>query len=184
MSKEPAVVQHELRNVEDKNIASCSRLSGNVNKNNIYISEDYKHTSNRDPHITIIGPAHTKYSHTKSINHCKRPKRKNIAKNQVNVSQLSRNHKHNKVRHRNVFRTMNTTTLTATNKPNKQHQDESDVDSICSTCSSSSSNCDDGYELPVRRHYGGVRVSYIPNDSLACIRQQKQINSSKNCIIS
>lgn len=39
----------------------------------------------------------------------------------------------------------------------------------CSTCSSSSSDSDDpyAYQLPPRRAYGGVRISYVPNDRLA-----------------
>lgn len=52
---------------------------------------------------------------------------------------------------------------------------DSDSNSICSTCSSSSSSGDDRlYELPQRRHYGGVRVSYVPNDALAIARKQQQ----------
>lgn len=69
--------------------------------------------------------------------------------------------------------------------------DESDdASSVCSTCSSSSSSTDDhAYQLPQRRHYGGVRVSYVPNDALACARQRKQQSTetekdNKNCIIS
>ncbi|PNF21818.1 hypothetical protein B7P43_G08458 [Cryptotermes secundus] len=48
-----------------------------------------------------------------------------------------------------------------------------DVDSYCSTCSSSSSSDDYAYELPPRRAYGGVRISYVPNDALACARRQQ-----------
>lgn len=64
-----------------------------------------------------------------------------------------------------------------------------DASSVCSTCSSSSSSTDDHvYQLPQRRHYGGVRVSYVPNDALACARQRKQQTETekdnKNCIIS
>nr|XP_040570254.1 LOW QUALITY PROTEIN: protein prickle-like [Lepeophtheirus salmonis] len=43
-------------------------------------------------------------------------------------------------------------------------------DAYCSTCSDSSSDSDDdpyAYELPPRRAYGGVRISYVPNDRLA-----------------
>ncbi|KAJ6643580.1 Protein espinas [Pseudolycoriella hygida] len=71
-----------------------------------------------------------------------------------------------------------------------KNDDESDASSICSTCSSSSSSTDDlAYELPQRRHYGGVRVSYVPNDALACARKRKQQldggdKDNKNCIIS
>merc|ERR1719360_428841 len=40
---------------------------------------------------------------------------------------------------------------------------------LCSTCSSSSSDSDDpyAYQLPPRRAYGGVRISYVPNDRFA-----------------
>ena len=42
-------------------------------------------------------------------------------------------------------------------------------DDECSTCSSSSSDSDDpyAYQLPPRKAYGGVRVSYVPNDRRA-----------------
>ncbi|XP_045135160.1 prickle planar cell polarity protein 3-like isoform X2 [Portunus trituberculatus] len=46
-----------------------------------------------------------------------------------------------------------------------------DTESVCSTCSSSSSDEFD-YELPPRRAYGGVRISYVPNDALAYARRQ------------
>ena len=74
--------------------------------------------------------------------------------------------------------------------------DEEDRHSVCSTCSSSSSSGDELYELPQRRHYGGVRVSYVPNDALAIARKQQQQrgpgtpsatgdeHKDKNCIIS
>jgi len=46
---------------------------------------------------------------------------------------------------------------------------EDDERSECSTCSSSSSDSDDpyAYQLPPRRAYGGVRISYVPNDRFA-----------------
>lgn len=72
----------------------------------------------------------------------------------------------------------------------RQHDDDdSDASSVCSTCSSSSSSADDHvYQLPQRRHYGGVRVSYVPNDAIACARKRKQETDgekdNKNCIIS
>lgn len=71
-----------------------------------------------------------------------------------------------------------------------KNDDDSDASSVCSTCSSSSSSTDDlAYQLPTRRHYGGVRVSYVPNDALACARKRKQQldgcdKDNKNCIIS
>lgn len=79
--------------------------------------------------------------------------------------------------------------------PSRAHDD--DADSYCSTCSSSSSSDDLDYQLPPRRAYGGVRISYVPNDALACARRRqaagqkspsKKGNSidekDKNCIIS
>ena len=74
---------------------------------------------------------------------------------------------------------------------------EWDNESICSTCSSSSSDEFD-YELPPRRAYGGVRISYVPNDALAYARRQANttqgpsspssrkrfLEKEKNCIIS
>lgn len=73
--------------------------------------------------------------------------------------------------------------------------DNDDAVSYCSTCSSSSSSDDLAYQLPPRRAYGGVRISYVPNDALACARRKqasrpksplkKQIDEKdKNCIIS
>uniref|UniRef100_B4MPX6 Protein espinas n=2 Tax=Drosophila willistoni TaxID=7260 RepID=B4MPX6_DROWI len=58
--------------------------------------------------------------------------------------------------------------------------DNCDVASICSTCSSSSSSDMDDYvyRLPARKHYGGVRVAYVPNDALAYERKKKLAQSS------
>nr|XP_018895969.1 PREDICTED: protein prickle-like [Bemisia tabaci] len=73
---------------------------------------------------------------------------------------------------------------------------EYDSDSYCSTCSSSSSSDDlTVYQLPQRRAYGGVRISYVPNDTLACAKRQQSMANSpisplkkkqddKSCIIS
>lgn len=73
----------------------------------------------------------------------------------------------------------------------RQHNNDQDSDasSNCSTCSSSSSSSEDYlYQLPTRRHYGGVRVSYVPNDALAYDRKRMQkpdpMDKDKNCIIS
>lgn len=72
----------------------------------------------------------------------------------------------------------------------EDNDEDSDASSVCSTCSSSSSSTDDhAYQLPQRRHYGGVRVSYVPNDAIACARKRKQQidgndKDNKNCIIS
>jgi len=55
--------------------------------------------------------------------------------------------------------------------------------SVCSTCSSSSSDDDDyPYHLPPRRQYGGVRISYVPNDAvaLAAARSQQQQQQQRN----
>lgn len=62
-------------------------------------------------------------------------------------------------------------------------------DDDCSSCSSSSSD-DFPYELPQRRAYGGVRISYVSSDALAVAKQRTRTNSAekknpdKNCIIS
>lgn len=83
-------------------------------------------------------------------------------------------------------------TPTSPHEPNVEDGD-SDASSVCSTCSSSSSSCDDrAYQLPQRRHYGGVRVSYVPNDAVACARNHHRHNKeasvdqkeNKNCLIS
>ncbi|KAH1007392.1 hypothetical protein HUJ04_004632 [Dendroctonus ponderosae] len=76
------------------------------------------------------------------------------------------------------------------------HRDD-DSNSYCSTCSSSSSSDDLDYQLPPRRAYGGVRISYVPNDALAIARRRQQASPKspskskaplderdKNCIIS
>ncbi|CAD7013450.1 unnamed protein product [Ceratitis capitata] len=70
-------------------------------------------------------------------------------------------------------------------------EESDDASSVCSTCSSSSSSSEDYmmmYQLPQRRHYGGVRVSYVPNDALAYDRKRKpsaeMSDKDKNCIIS
>lgn len=70
-----------------------------------------------------------------------------------------------------------------------------DTSSTCSTCSSSSSSDEESiYQLPPRRAYGGVRLSYVPNDALAAARQRQQLQPQskvqkkpavdKNCTIS
>ncbi|XP_018320218.1 protein prickle isoform X2 [Agrilus planipennis] len=77
-------------------------------------------------------------------------------------------------------------------------QEDDDASSYCSTCSSSSSSDDLDYQLPPRRAYGGVRISYVPNDALACARRRQQAvagqrspskkttidDKDKNCTIS
>ncbi|CAH1127461.1 unnamed protein product [Ceutorhynchus assimilis] len=86
--------------------------------------------------------------------------------------------------------------MASTSRHNSHHRDD-DSDSYCSTCSSSSSSDDLDYQLPPRRAYGGVRISYVPNDALAIARRRQQANpkspsrsklaiddKDKNCIIS
>lgn len=79
-------------------------------------------------------------------------------------------------------------------RPDSRH-DHDDTESYCSTCSSSSSSDDmSAYQLPPRRAYGGVRISYVPNDAFAIARQRQQTSSmkspskktvdDKNCVIS
>jgi len=65
---------------------------------------------------------------------------------------------------------------------NRRHYNcefDEDDDDRCSTCSSSSSDSDDpyAYQLPPRKAYGGVRLSYVPNDRIklhARAQQQQQ----------
>ena len=78
----------------------------------------------------------------------------------------------------------------------ESHYQHNDNDR-CSTCSSSSSE-DDPYELPPRRAYGGVRISYVSNDALAVARQRsgalqssgtkslrrRRKHDDKNCLVS
>lgn len=71
-------------------------------------------------------------------------------------------------------------------EPTKKCARDDDASSYCSTCSSSSSSAE-SYSLPTRRAYGGVRISYVPNDAVACARRERQRKSAqqdKNCIIS
>ncbi|XP_033224014.1 protein prickle-like isoform X3 [Belonocnema kinseyi] len=54
-----------------------------------------------------------------------------------------------------------------------------DEESCCSTCSTSSSSDEaTAYTLPPRRAYGGVRISYVPNDAVACARRRAPPGSS------
>lgn len=83
----------------------------------------------------------------------------------------------------------------ASSSSSRHHDD--DAESYCSTCSSSSSSDDLDYQLPPRRAYGGVRISYVPNDALACARRRQAAggpkspnkksaldDKDKNCVIS
>ncbi|XP_067001131.2 protein prickle [Anabrus simplex] len=90
----------------------------------------------------------------------------------------------------------------SSSRESEPNRDRDDADSYCSTCSSSSSSDEYAYELPPRRAYGGVRISYVPNDALACARRQQTAaaglsgprsptkkpgtgeDKDKNCIIS
>ncbi|XP_059476273.1 protein prickle-like isoform X2 [Neocloeon triangulifer] len=57
--------------------------------------------------------------------------------------------------------------------------------SSCSSSSSSSSSEDEAdYSLPPRKAYGGVRISYVPNDALAVARHKNSPREDKNCLIS
>jgi len=57
--------------------------------------------------------------------------------------------------------------------------EDDDAESCCSTCSSSSSSDEAAaYALPPRRAYGGVRISYVPNDAVACARKRAPVSSS------
>lgn len=69
--------------------------------------------------------------------------------------------------------------------PKREKVREDDASSYCSTCSSSSSSAE-SYTLPTRRAYGGVRISYVPNDAVACAKRERRKNNpqDKNCIIS
>ncbi|XP_017885841.1 protein prickle-like isoform X1 [Ceratina calcarata] len=59
--------------------------------------------------------------------------------------------------------------------------DDEDVESCCSTCSSSSSSDEAAaYALPPRRAYGGVRISYVPNDAVACAKKRTPTSSTPN----
>jgi len=60
--------------------------------------------------------------------------------------------------------------------------DDFDDDDSCSTCSSSSSDSDDpyAYQLPTRKAYGGVRLSYVPNDRVKLhTRSQSQLQQQQ-----
>ena len=70
-----------------------------------------------------------------------------------------------------------------------RHRPVNDMDtvSVCSTCSSSSSDEEEdysSYRLPAARRaaYGGVRISYVPNDAmaLATARQRSQTIQSSS----
>ncbi len=68
----------------------------------------------------------------------------------------------------------------------REHYDDEDVDTLsqCSTCSSSSSSdSDDPYadQLPPRRAYGGVRISYVPNDRFAS-RAASHLNGGRSSL--
>lgn len=67
------------------------------------------------------------------------------------------------------------------NGPGVRPMDEEDeMSDDCSTCSSSSSDSDDpyAYQLPPRRAYGGVRISYVPNDRFAMSQRHATGRSS------
>ncbi|KAK9496941.1 hypothetical protein O3M35_004419 [Rhynocoris fuscipes] len=54
----------------------------------------------------------------------------------------------------------------------------SDSSDTCSTCSTSSSDDLTAYKLSPRKDTGGVRISYIPNDALACAKRKSPHGTS------
>ncbi|XP_036141925.1 protein espinas isoform X2 [Monomorium pharaonis] len=70
---------------------------------------------------------------------------------------------------------------TAGTSRSRMDGEDDDAESCCSTCSSSSSSDEAAaYALPPRRAYGGVRISYVPNDAVACARKRAPASSSPN----
>ncbi|XP_014474870.1 PREDICTED: protein prickle-like isoform X1 [Dinoponera quadriceps] len=70
---------------------------------------------------------------------------------------------------------------TAGTSRSRMDGEDDDVESCCSTCSSSSSSDEAAaYALPPRRAYGGVRISYVPNDAVACARKRAPASSSSS----
>ncbi|XP_076623297.1 uncharacterized protein LOC143342877 isoform X2 [Colletes latitarsis] len=68
---------------------------------------------------------------------------------------------------------------TAGSSKSRMDGEDEDAESCCSTCSSSSSSDEAAaYALPPRRAYGGVRISYVPNDAVACARKRGPTSSS------
>merc|ERR1712029_1011168 len=59
-------------------------------------------------------------------------------------------------------------------------------DDVCSTCSSSSSDSDDpyAYQLPTRKAYGGVRLSYVPNDRVRARHHQRSLQENQQEYVS
>ena len=59
-------------------------------------------------------------------------------------------------------------------------------DDVCSTCSSSSSDSDDpyAYQLPTRKAYGGVRLSYVPNDRIRARHHQRSLQQNQQEYVS
>lgn len=91
------------------------------------------------------------------------------------IDQPSHTSKHKHEHHRKSSRSSRSSNEPCTSAQAKLRADGSDASSLCSTCSSSSSESDDfAYKLPQRKIYGGVRISYVPNDALACARKEQQ----------
>lgn len=126
----------------------------------------------------------------------KNSKRKSSSDNHLNKHRATRGLSQHRQAHSHSRRSSshNDESSASAHRHNADKEDDDDNESengssVCSTCSSSSSSSDEfAYQLPQRRHYGGVRVSYVPNDALACARQRKQQTDNekdnKNCIIS
>jgi hypothetical protein len=98
------------------------------------------------------------------------------------ISQTSSKHSKHDHHHRKSSRSRrdsNEPCTSAQAKMRDSHHHDSETSSLCSTCSSSSSDSDDfAYKLPQRKIYGGVRISYVPNDALACARKEQQKKQS------
>ncbi|XP_055387065.1 probable serine/threonine-protein kinase DDB_G0282963 [Condylostylus longicornis] len=116
-------------------------------------------------------------------------KNRSSSENQLNNNETNNNHNNNN-------NNGNSRIHQKQSRDNQRLSNDNNLDtiSICSTCSSSSSSQDEyAYRIPVRKHYGGVRLSYVPNDAIAYEKKRKQdtnrlsntdITENKNCVIS
>lgn len=104
--------------------------------------------------------------------------RKHASEHRLTDHQLPSSSKHKHEHHRKSSRSSRNSNEPCTSAQAKMrdgHHHDSETSSLCSTCSSSSSESDDfAYKLPQRKIYGGVRISYVPNDALACARRKEQ----------
>uniref|UniRef100_W8BCU0 Protein espinas n=2 Tax=Ceratitis capitata TaxID=7213 RepID=W8BCU0_CERCA len=129
---------------------------------------------NMRPHLKEVRfhSVHDTMSRSKSYTDSTNARRRRRRRNQ------SRSSSEMQINQANL-RLHNAQTNAATLRDNKL--DNCDAASVCSTCSSSSSSDMDDYlyRIPARRHYGGVRVSYVPNDAIAYERKRKQAASEQ-----